>query len=88
LTYLIVWCALWPLFRFGIVFCAKTVHHFVHEVEDAHPQRDPLLLAAFETDKERVEAVRVLVRLDADAVLANAAYSVALGVPAPAEEVA
>ena len=64
---------------------AEGVHHLVHEVEDAHPQRDPLLLARLEADEERVEGVRVLVRLDPDSGLADPTDTVGLGVPAPRE---
>ena len=40
---------------------AEAVHELVDEVEDAHAQRDALLLTAPQGDEQRVEAVRVLV---------------------------
>ena len=62
LTHLVFGRALGPLLGLGVVLGAEAVHQLVHEVEHAHPQRDPLLLAALQRDEERVEAVRVLVR--------------------------
>ena len=62
LTHLVLGRALGPLLGLGVVLGAEAVHQLVHEVEHAHPQRDPLLLAALQRDEQRVEAVRVLVR--------------------------
>ena len=59
--YLILRRALRPLLRVWIVLGAEAVHELVDEVEHAHAQRDPLLLAALQRDEQRVEAVRVLV---------------------------
>ena len=53
--------ALGPLLRVRVVLGAEAVHELVDEVEHAHAQRDPLLLAALQRDEQRVEAVRVLV---------------------------
>ena len=53
------------------------------QVENAHPQRDSLLLAGFEADEEGVEGVRVPVGLDPDAGLADSAHAVRFRIPAP-----
>ena len=82
---LILGRALRILTGIGIVLGAETVHHLMDQIEHAHPQRDPLLLRALQTDEERVERVGVLVRLDAHARLAHAAHALGLGVSAPGE---
>ena len=45
--------------------------------------RDPLFLRTFEADEESVEAVRVLVRLDHDPVLADTPDSIRLWITSP-----
>ena len=59
--YFILRRALGPLLWVWVVLGAEAVHELVDEVEHAHPQRDPLLLAALQRDEQRIEAVRVLV---------------------------
>ena len=60
-SHLVLRRALWPLLGLRVVLGAEAVHELVDEVEDAHAQRDALLLTAPQGDEQRVEAVRVLV---------------------------
>ena len=60
-SHLVLRRALWPLLGLRVVLGAEAVHELVDEVEDAHAQRDALLLAALQGYEQRVEAVRVLV---------------------------
>ncbi len=82
---LVLWRACRILRRVRVVLGAEAVHHLVHQVEHAHAQGDAVLLGALQADEESVEAVRVLVGLDADAALADAADAVGFGVAAPGE---
>ena len=47
------------------------------------PYRNPLLLRALQADEEGVEAVRVLVGLDHDAVLADSANTILFRIASP-----
>ena len=59
--YLVLRRAVRPLLGVGVVLGSEAVHELVDEVEHAHAQRDPLLLAALQRYEQRVEAVGVLV---------------------------
>ena len=57
----------------------------MNQVENSHPQWDPLLLAGLEADEECVEGVGILVRFDSDPGLTDSAHPVRLGVATPTE---